>query len=393
MKIDISPGSIFPTNNYGNIEIIEDLGNSFEDRKHRRFKVKFLNSGNIKIVRKDSILSGSIKDEIHTIDFEKIRSSYACGKFKIIEYIGLCNGRQYVKIKFLDSEAESIVLLSNAENGKVHDPMFGYNPKKIFQSNRSGPFKMIEYLGKENGHAFVMIQFINTGHIRKVEMYNALDGKVSDKTLNGIISTDFSIDRFDNYENYLNNRLKSTYAKMISRCYNVNSKEYQFYGALGVKVCNEWLENVDIFLQDVKTLPGYDKYYYKPFIYELDKDYLQFNIPKENRIYSKETCMFLHKQDNLNLKAIEYKRDFNPNGYFGVHINSANNFQVGITVKGKYIYLGTFSNIIAAANMFNIAFSWYHEYEIVPLVNDVPFMQYNEIFKYKINPKQLYTLL
>ena len=117
MKIDVSPGSIFPTNNYGNIEIIEDLGSIFEDRRHR-FKVKFLNSGNIKIVRRDSILSGSIKDEIPIIDFEKIRSSYACGKFKIIEYIGLCNGRQYVKIKFLDSEAESIVLLPNAEKSE-----------------------------------------------------------------------------------------------------------------------------------------------------------------------------------------------------------------------------------------------------------------------------------
>ena len=43
-------------------------------------------------------------------------------------------------------------------------------------------------------------------------------------------------------------------------------------------------------------------------IYELDKDYLQQNIPIENRIYSPETCMFITKADNLQLALNENNR-------------------------------------------------------------------------------------
>jgi len=232
LKHDVQVGDTFSTNAYGEIKILEDLGfESFEDRRHR-YKIQFLKTSHIRIARRDAIIAGEVKDLVPDINFELIRDSYKCGKYQIIEYMGLINARQYVKIVFLDSTAESIVLLSTAESGKVHDPMFGFNPNKIFQSNKSGPFKMIDYLGKVKGHAFVTILFLNTGTIRDVQMYNALDGKVSDPALNRKISDDFSIDRFDNYELYLNKKLKSVHDKMIKRCYNTNIPEYQYYGLL-----------------------------------------------------------------------------------------------------------------------------------------------------------------
>lgn len=390
-NIDI--GSIWHTNYSGDIEVLEDLGfEDFYDRR-RRYKIRFINTNHEKIVRHDSIVSGSIKDEIPCIDFDKIRKSKTCEDYQIIEYIGIINGRQYVKIRFVNSLSESIVLLTHAESGSVHDPMFGFNPNKIFQSNRSGPFKMLEYLGKHNGHAFVKIQFLDTGYIRDVQMYNAIDGKVSDPTLNGKTSKNFSMDRFDDYDAYIVKRLKSIYSKMIDRCTNKNTKEYVYYGALGISVCDRWMESFDNFLEDVKHLPGYEKFYQKPFMYQLDKDYLQFNLPREIRIYSPETCMFLSNQDNINLMTIEYKK-YNPGcGYYGIDINNAGNFQVGIRINGKFIYLGCFDDIIAAANMYNMAFLWYHQYELIPVLNDVPYMPPNEIFKHKINPKMMYHLI
>lgn len=38
-----------------------------------------------------------------------------------------------------------------------------------------------------------------------------------------------------------NNRIYNTYKNMIDRCYNTDCKEYQYYGARGIKVCDEWI--------------------------------------------------------------------------------------------------------------------------------------------------------
>ena len=46
---------------------------------------------------------------------------------------------------------------------------------------------------------------------------------------------------FKTYKNY-----KSVYSKwhdMIARCYNPKLKNYKYYGARGIKVCDEWLNN------------------------------------------------------------------------------------------------------------------------------------------------------
>ena len=254
----------------------------------------------------------------------------------------------------------------------------------ILQSNNSGPFVIIKDLGRINGRNKVRIRFINTGYEYDVLLSAALGCCVKDYTLNGI-STDFDISRFDDYDKYINKLLKQVYRHMMDRCYNINIEKYNTYGMLGVKVCNEWVNNIETFLQDARTLPGFEKFYNTPYLYQLDKDYLQMHIPKEQRIYSKETCMFLYYQDNTNLKAI----DNNKSGLFGVEINSAGNFYARIKVNGYRFNIGTFSNPIAAANAFNYWQLYFHNFELVPLLNNVTFMPPDEFIKYNVNTKNL----
>lgn len=259
--------------------------------------------------------------------------------------------------------------------------------KTIFQSNTSGPFIILQNIGNINGRNKILIQFINTGFVCETILYNALDGRVSDKTLNRI-NTDYSINRFIDYESHINNLLKVMYSHMVSRCYNKSDKKYNAYGKIGVRVCNNWLNSIDSFLNDVRLIDGFDKYYNKPFMYSIDKDYKQMHLPKSKRIYSKDTCIFLSIQDNTNLKCIENKI----NGitkYYGVEINSAGNFYARIKVNGRRINIGTFNNEIAAANAFNYFQNYYHTFELIPLINDVPYMPPNEFIKYNLNIKNL----
>lgn len=42
--------------------------------------------------------------------------------------------------------------------------------------------------------------------------------------------------------------MKSYYA-MISRCYNYKDKNYKNYGERGISVCNEWIDDANVFIK------------------------------------------------------------------------------------------------------------------------------------------------
>ena len=42
-------------------------------------------------------------------------------------------------------------------------------------------------------------------------------------------------------------RLYCIWCGMRNRCYNKNNKDYQYYGAKGIKLCREWKENYSVF--------------------------------------------------------------------------------------------------------------------------------------------------
>ena len=44
-----------------------------------------------------------------------------------------------------------------------------------------------------------------------------------------------------------NRRLYSVYINMKKRCYSATSKDYKYYGAKGIKVCDEWLNDIVAF--------------------------------------------------------------------------------------------------------------------------------------------------
>ena len=158
-----------------------------------------------------------------------------------------------------------------------------------------------------------------------------------DKSLKSY-SNNYDTSRFDNYEHHIDMLLRLIYKHMIDRCYNKLSTRYQAYGNIGITVCEKWLNDINAFINDVKQIDGFDKYYCRPYLYEFDKDYKQMLIPKCHRIYSKETCMFLYYQDNINLKCIDHMKEFgNGSGYYGIEINSAGNYYARIKIKGTRV--------------------------------------------------------
>ncbi|WP_312184571.1 hypothetical protein [Pantoea sp. CTOTU46764] len=108
---------------------------------------------------------------------------------------------------------------------------------------------------------------------------------------------------------------------MLKRCYsgeNVNYKD--------ITVCSEWL-----------VYSSFLKWYEDNFIprYHLDKDIIISGSAK--RVYSPETCLFVHHKVNLTFRV----RD-NVTGYCGVKING-NGYQAQISSNGELSALGTYN--------------------------------------------------
>lgn len=47
-----------------------------------------------------------------------------------------------------------------------------------------------------------------------------------------------------------------TWAGMKDRCYNLNAKNYKFYGGRGIAVCESWLDSFENFLKDMGEKPA-----------------------------------------------------------------------------------------------------------------------------------------
>ncbi len=83
---------------------------------------------------------------------------------------------------------------------------------------------------------------------------------------------------------------------MKQRCYNPKSNSYKWYGAKGVYVCDEWLENPWAYgkwVEEQRMVLGVSVEEMKK--YQVDKDTLGGGY------YGPETCILCSKSDNLYL--------------------------------------------------------------------------------------------
>lgn len=311
------------------------------------------------------------------------------GSYKIIDIFKKDNNTM-AEVIFENSGGKAITRLSRAINGEVRDPNYGLNFNKIYYSDNYGAYKIINIeKGKYKASPKATILFLNSNNIYTVLIHHAKDGTVSDKNSNVIIPLDTTL--LSNTDRY--NRLlriaHDIWYSMIKRCYNESADNYKSYGKLGISVCDRWL-SFDNFLNDLPSIFQFDKWSRYPTLYQLDKDYLQLNIAKENRLYSPETCVFLYFKDNINLRALEFRNNNKMQSkYYGVTKESSNTYSAHLIINNQNIYLGTFTNEIIAANVYNYWYEYYHQYELVPLFNDVPFIPNSEFIKYNTKPKEI----
>lgn len=281
---------------------------------------------------------------------------------------------------------------------------YGLEINKEYVSNNYGIYIILDFIFHSEykcNKTLALIKFKITGYTCEVPLISARNGMVRDKMLPHTIPIDLLCLPENDRSNRLLCIIKPVWKSMIKRCNDINAINHSRYGAKGISVSDEW-KNFDIFYNDLPKLFQYEKWSRFPTLYNLDKDYLAYknNIPKKYRIYSKETCIFLHYMDNTNLRSIEYRQSnkFNTlaSKYFGVdcrEVNGIKMYRPRLYIGNKEKYFGWFYDEGVAAAVYNYHYLNYHKmfprFELIPLLNDVPYIDPQHFIKYNINPKNI----
>ena len=226
-------------------------------------------------------------------------------------------------------------------------------PGVIYHSKNSGDYVYLDEAGYkyyENlgvRRRMVRIKFVDTGYEMDAQFSNAYNGKVKDPYYPNIfgkgyfgLAKDFTKQEYD------------MWFKMIERCYNPKCEAYKNYGAIGITVDPRWF-SFENFLEDLKELPGYHESKYGKDKYNLDKDIKQKDIPKGQRVYSKDTCMLVPASVNTRAMFMD-NSDKRSSSYIGIHkLGDTGNYQSRIMINSIDCFLGTYDDEVAAANMYN----------------------------------------
>lgn len=149
-------------------------------------------------------------------------------------------------------------------------------PTETFIGLKFNNLTIIEALPRENGYRYVIVK-CDCGKTKRCSLDNVKTGK--SKTC-GCLPKPIK-------HGLIDHPIYKIWCKMKYRCYNKKAVEYKWYGAEGVIVCDEWLNDFQAFYTWAIS-NGWAKGL------EIDKDI------KGGKIYSPDNCCFVTKKVNCN---------------------------------------------------------------------------------------------
>ena len=100
-----------------------------------------------------------------------------------------------------------------------------------------------------------------------------------------------------------NQRIKSIFHGIKQRCYNPKEESFRWYGAKGIKVCDEWLDNPKSF-ETWSLQNGYE-------------DSLTIDRIDEDKDYSPNNCCWITPEENAKYKSTTSLIDINGEEHTG----------------------------------------------------------------------------
>ena len=239
---------------------------------------------------------------------------------------------------------------------------------KVCKSNLSGDFKIVKY----NNTANVEIRFLKTGYETAVQLVSIKIGGVKDPYVPSVCGVGIVGTKYPSTINGVSTKEYDLWQSMLRRCYSDKSKKKRpTYEGCEV---SENFKSFEYFYEWCHKQIGFG---IEGF--ELDKDLLI----KGNKVYSEDSCVFLHKDINLLLVKREALR--------GTHLIGVYQHKKGrafvATVnknKGKREYLGCFKTEIEAFNAYKQAKESFVKEQANKWKDKIDPRAYNALMNYEV---------
>jgi hypothetical protein len=211
--------------------------------------------------------------------------------------------KKFSEVKFLNTGFIRSVHTANLEKGKCADTTITDRKKErevniVLLNNAGDELTMLSKKGNQ-----CVVQFTKTGYTTKAYIENVVQGKIKDP---------YSPSTYNiGYPGLFNKKLsyckqaQQLWRNMMKRCYSEADKKGYF--GKGVTVDTRWHCFAN-FLDDISSLDNFHNWLNADktgINYNLDKDF-KF---KSNKVYSKETCMFLQESINKSCTSRTNKWD------------------------------------------------------------------------------------
>lgn len=134
--------------------------------------------------------------------------------------------------------------------------------------------------------------------------------------------------KYDNH--WKNPRIMKIYYGILARCFNENDSAYCFYGAKGISVFQDWLDNPTHF-EDWALANGYE-------------DNLTIDRKNENKDYSPDNCRWITMEENSRWKSTTNRIDVD--GEIKTGRQWATEFGFSPNLINKYIRRYGMDNVI-----------------------------------------------
>ena len=210
---------------------------------------------------------------------------------------------------------------------------------KILKSKNSGDFKVLKYDDSKN----VEIQFVTTGFEVTATLGNIKSGEVKDPYTPSVYGVGVLGAKYLSTINGVQTKEYKLWKNMLERCYSdALKKKNPTYEGCEV---SENFKSYEYFYEWCNEQIGFSNQ-----DWQLDKDLLI----KGNKVYSEDSCVFLHKDINLLLTKRTASRGKHLIGVYWCKTSKFFKAQVGKS-KGKREHLGCFNTEIEAFNAYKQA--------------------------------------
>lgn len=301
------------------------------------------------------------------IDRTGERKLMNCGLYaEIIEYKSYEN----IAVKFENGNIRTNINYGAFKKGQVKNKEYDIN-KKIgdININKQGlTMRVIDY----RSYSDIDVEFVEDGYVKRNVSYgNFIKGNISRPLYPSVYGVGIvDIKATDSYGNILPSY--KCWSHMLERCYDIKYKKKET-SYKECKCSDEW-----------KYFSNFKKWY-DGNIYELNNERIALDkdiLVKNNKLYSKETCLLVPQSINNLFIKLEKKRTDLPMGV--TYYPKYDKYMARTVVNDKRVILGYFETPIEAFYEYKI----YKELNIKIMADKykdkIPQKLYNAMYDYEV---------